>query len=242
MNAILEAPSVAAPPGRAVASAAWEIAGAHTPAGGESRREDLELLEAPRRRDEAAFATLVRRHSSTLRLALLYVPSRAVAEEVVQETWLGVIQGLDRFEGRSSLRTWIIRILLNRAKTRGARESRTIPLSSLGDPEGDEPAVEPERFLPAGDPYAGRWALPPAPWDGVPELELVSRETRERLREAIDALPLPQRQVLVLRDVEGWSSKEVCALLGLSEGNQRVVLHRARSKVRRALESYLAQA
>jgi len=187
--------------------------------------------------------TLVERYNaSLLRVALLYVPSRAVAEEVVQETWLAVLQGIGRFEERSSLKTWIFRILTNRAKTRAERERRTIPFSALSNPGVvPEAALEPERFRAPDDArWPGHWASPPAAWS-TPEARLESRETRERLRAAIEKLPPGQRAVLSLRDVEGWSSEEVCNALGLTETNQRVLLHRARSRVRKALESYLAQ-
>jgi RNA polymerase sigma-70 factor (ECF subfamily) len=165
-----------------------------------------------------------------------------VAEEVVQEAWLGVLKGLDGFQGRSSLRTWIFRILVNTAKTRGQRERRSVPFSSLWSPEpGDEPAVDPERFRPAGDPWAGGWLSPPADWADVPEDRLLSKETLARVREAIDALPPNQREVIRLRDVLGWTSREVVEALEISETNQRVLLHRARSRVRRALEGYLEE-
>ena len=191
---------------------------------------EAELLEALRAGDEDAFAQLVREyHPSLVRVARLYVPTQAAAEEVAAETWLAVLNGLDRFEGRSSLRTWIFRILTNIAKTRAVRDRRTLPFSALQDPA--EPAVEPDRFSASGE-----WAAPPEPW---PEAALLAAETRERLAEAIAALPPTQRAVITLRDVEGWSSEEVRNALDLSETNQRVLLHRARSKVRAALESYL---
>jgi RNA polymerase sigma-70 factor (ECF subfamily) len=176
-----------------------------------------------------------------LRIASLYTPSRAVAEDVVQETWLGVLQGLDRFEGRSSLKTWIFRILTNRAKTRGQRERRSIPFSALAGAEtnSDEPAVDPSRFQGDDEHFARGWASPPASWEEVPEDRLLSTETLSKVDEAIAALPEMQRIVITLRDIEGWSSQEVCNLLDISETNQRVLLHRARSKVRRALEKYL---
>jgi len=185
---------------------------------------------------------LVERYSpSMLRIASLYTPSRAVAEDVVQETWLGVIQGLDRFEGRSSLKTWIFRILTNRAKTRGQRERRSIPFSSLADreSEGSEPAVDPSRFMGEDDRFSHGWASPPTSWEDVPEDRLLSTETLSKVEEAIAELPEMQRLVITLRDIEGWSSQEVCNFLDISETNQRVLLHRARSKVRRALEQYL---
>ncbi len=203
--------------------------------------DDRPLIEALRNGDEAAFASLVDRyHASMLRLAMLYVPSRPVAEDVVQETWLGVLRGLDRFEARSSLKTWIFRILLNRARTRGQREGRTIPFSAVWSPEAepDEPAVDPARFRPT-DPWQDHWASPPRSWEDVPEERLLSGETLEQVRVAVEALPPAQREVITLRDVDGWSAAEVCNTLDISETNQRVLLHRARSKVRRALERYL---
>ena len=208
--------------------------------------EERALLDALRRGDEAAFVRLVEAlHGSMLRLAMAHVGDRAVAEEVVQDAWVGVLQQLDRFEGRSSLKTWILRIVSNRAKTRALRERRTVPLSALpgGDPgEADEPAVEPDRFLPAGHRWAGHWASPPRSWREVPEEVLLSRETLTEVRRAIDGLPPAQRTVVVLRDVEGMTAAEVCQLLGLTEGNQRVLLHRGRSRVRTHLERYLEQA
>jgi RNA polymerase sigma-70 factor (ECF subfamily) len=204
--------------------------------------DEQRLVEALRAGDERAFEALIERyHRSLLRLALMYVPSRAVAEEVVQETWLGVLQGLPRFEGRSSLKTWIFRILTNRARTRGQRESRSIPFSAAWSPEADsdEPAVEADRFLPLEHQSAGHWVSRPRDWNVLPEERLLSRETRDQIQQAIDALPGSQREVITLRDVEGWSSEEVCNVLEISETNQRVLLHRARSKVRHALEHYL---
>jgi RNA polymerase sigma-70 factor, ECF subfamily len=202
--------------------------------------EDLRTVEALRAGDEAAFRDLVERHhASLIRVALMYVRTRAVAEEVVQDTWIGVLRSLPRFEGRSSLRTWIFRILANQARTRARREARSVPFSSLAGPD-DGPAVDPDRFLSGDHPaFAGHWASPPRSWDAVPEEQLLARETRERVLAAIEALPASQRAVISLRDVEGWSSEEVRDLLEISEGNQRVLLHRARSKVRRALEDYL---
>jgi RNA polymerase sigma-70 factor, ECF subfamily len=203
---------------------------------------DAELVEALRAGDEDAFEALVREYQPSLvRVARMYVPTQAVAEEVAQETWLGVLNGIDRFEGRSSLRTWIFRILTNIAKTRAVRDGRTVPFSALQDPARvPEPAVEPDRFLDSEHPrWPGHWASKPAPW---PEEALVAAETQARIASAIDALPATQRAVITLRDVHGWSSDEVRNALDLSETNQRVLLHRARAKVRAALESYLEQA
>jgi RNA polymerase sigma-70 factor (ECF subfamily) len=199
-------------------------------------REDLALLGRLRDGDERAFEELVERyHRSLVRIALMYVRDRAVAEEVAQETWLAVLEGIDRFEGRSSLKTWIFRILTNRAKTRGEREGRQLPISAvLGD---DEPEVPLERFLPADHPQRPLgWAVPPRAW---PEERLLSRETVEEMRVAIAALPAAQQAVIGLRDVEGLSAEEVAAALDISAANERVLLHRARSRVRRALEEYL---
>jgi RNA polymerase sigma-70 factor (ECF subfamily) len=203
---------------------------------------DRELLEDLRRGDESAFVRLVEyHHAAMLRLAMSYVGDRAVAEEVVQDTWLGILRGLDGFEGRSSLKTWMFHILANQAKTRAQREARTIAFSALApaDADGDEPAVAPECFLPADHPYwPGHWASPLQPWGDVPEARILSQETRERLDRAIEALPPAQHQVITLRDIEGWTTEEICNLLQISETNQRVLLHRARSKVRQALEQY----
>jgi RNA polymerase sigma-70 factor, ECF subfamily len=200
---------------------------------------ESQLLDALRAGDEAAFAALVREYQASLvRVARMYVSTQAAAEEVAQETWLAVLNGLDRFEGRSSLRTWIFRILTNIAKTRAQRDGRTLPFSALQDPARvPEAAVDADRFLDPEHPrWPGHWAVRPEPW---PEDALVAAETQALLAEAIESLPPAQRAVISLRDVEGWSSEEVRNALELSETNQRVLLHRARSKVRRALESYL---
>ncbi len=206
--------------------------------------DERTLIDALRQGDEAAFATLVERyHVSMVRIAMLYARRRDVAEDVAQETWLAVFQGVDRFEGRSSLKTWLFRILTNRAKTRGAREARSVPLSALvsrggeGGEDQDEPAVDPSRFLGPEHPrWPGHWATPPKSWGESPETRLQNAETREVIDAAIAALPPSQREAITLRDIEGLGSEEVCELLGISEGNQRVLLHRARSKVRAALE------
>jgi RNA polymerase sigma-70 factor, ECF subfamily len=201
---------------------------------------DERILAALREGDEEAFRKLVREwHSSLLRVAQIFVPSRAVAEEVVQETWLRVLGALDRFEGRSSLKTWVFRILVNTAKTRAQREGRSIPFSALQDAARlPEAAVEPERFLPDDHPqHPGAWSSPPR---DLPEERLLAAETRDVVAAAIEELPANQRAVISLRDVEGWSSEEVRNALDLSEVNQRVLLHRARSRVRRALEEYIA--
>lgn len=200
------------------------------------------LVAALRAGDEQAFAALIAEHGPTmLRVAQMYVSTRAVAEEVVQEAWLGVLSGIGRFEGRSSLKTWIFRILSNTAKTRGEREGRSLPFSALGgEMEGDEPAVDADRFQ-AGGQWEGHWSSAPSRWSELPENRLVGKETIEIAQAAIAALPDSQRAVITMRDVEGWTSEEVRNVLGLSESNQRVLLHRARAKVRRALESYLEE-
>jgi RNA polymerase sigma-70 factor, ECF subfamily len=203
--------------------------------------EELRLVDGLRRGDEAAFMDLVRRYGpQMLRVARMYVASDAAAEDVVQETWLAVLNGIDRFEGRSSLRTWLFRILVNRARTRGSRDARTTPFSSLAREVGeDEPAVPEERFLDATSRWRGHWASAPTRWEDLPEERLLSNETLAIARRAIDALPESQRTVVTLRDVEGWESADVARLLGISEGNQRVLLHRGRAKVRKALEEHL---
>jgi len=184
----------------------------------------------------------VRRYQGPLlRVALVYARSREVAEEIVQDTWLGVLQGIERFERRSSFRTWLFRILVNRARTRGEREGRTVPFSALGEPalEPGEPAVSPERFLGPDHPeWPFHWAVPPRSWSGSPEERLLTRETLDLVEHAIAALPQAWREVITLRDVEGWTAGEVCNVLGISETYQRVLLHRARSRVRGALEHH----
>jgi RNA polymerase sigma-70 factor, ECF subfamily len=207
-----------------------------------SNEDEQRLVASLRVGDESAFEMLIDRyHGPLLRLAMLYVPSRAAAEEVVQETWLGVLQGLARFEGRSSLKTWIFRILTNRARTRGQREGRSIPFSAIGTPESEvaDPSVEADRFFPPEHASAGHWTSLPHNWEALPEEWLIGQETRAQIQQAINALPASQREVITLRDVEGWTSEEVCNVLEITETNQRVLLHRARSKVRRALEQYL---
>ena len=170
---------------------------------------------------------------SLLRVARMFVPTAAVAEDVVGETWLAVLNGIDRFEGRSSLKTWIFRILTNTAKTRGERERRSVPFSTLDLEGGFEPAVERSRFT-----GTGHWAVLPRAW---PEDRLLANETRLVIERAIERLPPSLRTVITLRDVEGWTADEVRNALELSETNQRVLLHRARAKVRRALEQYLSE-
>jgi len=187
--------------------------------------------------DEAAFALLVERfHGHLIRVAQVFVRDRSVAEEVVQDTWVAVVQGLPSFERRSSLETWIFRILTNRARTRGVREARSTPLSAFESDEG-EPAVDPARFT-----ERGGWASPPRRWeDQDPERLLMRGETMLVLQQALDALPPNQRAVVVLRDVEGLEAAEVCNMLEVSETNMRVLLHRGRAKLRAALEAHLGR-
>ena len=207
---------------------------------GSAAAEEAELVARLRAGDEKAFEALVEQHYGTmLSVARTYVKTRAVAEEVVQEAWLGVIAGLERFEGRASLKTWILRILVNTAKTRGVREARSVPFASLAGDDDDRPAVDPERFSGPSDPYPGHWSRPPADWRSLPEDALLGRETLAAVMAAIEALPPAQRTVITMRDVAGCDGPEVCAALGISEGNQRVLLHRARSRVRAALERRL---
>ena len=203
--------------------------------------DDPAVIAALRAGDEGVFADLMRMYNaSLLRVAQIYVASRSVAEDVVQDTWIAVFNGIDRFEGRSSLKTWIFRILTNIAKTRGQREGRTVPFSALERPETvPESAVDPSRFLPADhERWPGHWASKPQPW---PEERLLAAETLAVVERAIEALPPAQRAVISLRDLEGWSAEEARNALGVSETNQRVLLHRARSKVRQALEDYLSE-
>jgi RNA polymerase sigma-70 factor, ECF subfamily len=199
---------------------------------------DRELVQRLRDGDESAFAELIDSYGATmLRVAQMYVRDRATAEEVVQETWLAVLNGIDRFEGRSSLKTWLFRILSNRAKTRGERDGRMVPFSSLaGAGTDDEPAVDPDRFLGLDSAEPGVWAAPPRAW---PQDRVLAKETLSVIQMAIEKLPEAQREVIRLSDVEGWSPMEVAEALEISDGNQRVLLHRARSKVRVALEAYL---
>ena len=206
----------------------------------EGNRDNV-LLARLRQGDEGAFAELVTRHHSALiRMAMGHVADREVAEEVVQDTWMAVIEGLDRFEGRSSLRTWIFGIMIHKAKDRGIREKRHVNFSSFEsvDDEGDE-AVDPSRFHQSGE-WAGHWAFPPQPWDDqTPEKLMASQQAVSAMQKAIEALPKNLKEVLILRDVEGIEAKEVCELLKITETNLYVRLHRARERVRQAVETYL---
>lgn len=201
------------------------------------------MLARLRAGDELAFRELVTCHDRAMRrIALSYVRTPSVADEVVQETWLAVIQGLGRFEGRSSLKTWMFRILVNRAQSRWVREQRTTPFSSLSaDDEEDGPTVDPDRFLPAGHAAAGYWSVMPSRFFELPEDRLLAEETSALVAAAIEKLPGRQRQVITLRDIEGWDADEVCQCLGVSAANQRVLLHRARAAVRAGLEDYFME-
>src|ERR671923_182763 len=194
---------------------------------------DQHLIRSLKAGDERAFASLLDEYSSSLLgVAMGYVGSRAVAEEVVQETWLAVINGLDRFEGRSSLKTWIFKILTNTASTRGQRERRIVPFSSVGRDHEDAEGVDPDRFFSADHSrYPNHWSVGPTAWE-TPEDGLLAGETRDIMLDAIEELPPAQRAVVTLRDIEGWPAEEVCSVLEVTEGNQRVLLHRGRSKIR----------
>ena len=208
------------------------------PLTGTASEADLELVKRLRAGDEQAFMDLVDAlQPSMLRVARMYVSSHAVAEEVVQDAWLGVLKGIERFEGRSSLRTWIFRIVTNIAKTRGQREGRSVPFSSLAGDDLEAPTFDPSMFL-AGDDsqWPNHWSSIPSDWAGVPEDRLTGAETLRVVRTTLAGLPPMQAEVIRLRDVLGWSSQEVRNALELSQTNQRVLLHRARGKLRRALE------
>ena len=230
----LDDPSMPAPLG---SGAMGSHGGRRPPAPG----EEHELVARLRAGDEAAFGALIDEHSASMRrLARLYC-SDAVADDVVQETWIAVVTGIDRFEGRAAIRTWIYSILVNIARSRGVQEHRQIPFSAFTEPEeSSEAAVDPDRFRPAGDEWAGHWVSYPQRWDELPEQRFLSTEGVHTAMRAIEALPPAQREVVTLRDVEGWSSDEVVEALHLTPANQRVLLHRGRSKVRAALELALA--
>ena len=214
----------------------------------QAKHPDQTVVDALRDGDERAFRQLVETHHATMiRVATGFVPSHAVAEEVVQDTWLAVIKGIPSFEGRngSSLKTWIFTILANQARTRGAREHRITPMSSLigsaggaRDGDDDQCSVDPDRFMPDGHRWAGHWSNPPRRFDPTAG-EIEDDELRHIVETAIAMLPPTQQRVVWLRDVEGWTSTEVCDALDLTEANQRVLLHRGRAKVRAALEDHL---
>ena len=204
---------------------------------------DDELVMRLKAGDELAFRSLIDEYNAPLRrVARSYVSTDAAADEVVQDTWVGVVRGIDRFEQRSSLKTWIYRILLNIARTRGVRDKRSIPFASLGSDDDDGPTFEPERFQQAHDPHPGHWAGFPTRWHDQPEIRAVGHETIAVVRGALERLPPSQQEVVRLRDIEGWTSAEVCNALDLTETNQRVLLHRGRAKLRAALEIYFGEA
>ena len=203
---------------------------------------EMELVRALRDGEEAAFVQLVDSFGASMqRVAALYVRDRAIVQEVVQDTWVALLGGIDRFEGRSSLRTWLFSILVNIAKTRGVRESRSVPFAAIADDnDSDQVSVPSDRFLAEGSAWVGHWASAPPEWN-LPLERLLSSEVRHVIAVAIEELPDMQRRVVSLRDVEGWSSEEVCNVLELSETNQRVLLHRARSKLRDAIDRSTVQ-
>jgi RNA polymerase sigma-70 factor, ECF subfamily len=205
-------------------------------------QDEASLVTALRNGDEEAFAALVDAYGAAMRrVARTFVRSDAVADEVVQEAWLGALRGLDRFEGRAALKTWLFRIVANIARTHAVREARTLPFSALEldrEAEAYETAVSPERFQGADGRFPGGWTSFPPRWSNEPEAALLSAETRGLIEATIATLPDGQRLVITLRDVEGWDASEVCSVLELSETNQRVLLHRARAKVRAAIEDY----
>ncbi|MCK6576633.1 MAG: sigma-70 family RNA polymerase sigma factor [Anaerolineae bacterium] len=208
------------------------------------REEETQIISALRGGDEAAFMRLVQSYQGSLvRVAAMIIGDAEVAQEVVQETWIAVLKALPTFEGRSSLKTWIFTILMNRARTAARREGRYIGLALETDESGDDlPTVTPDRFHPAQTGVEARgWITPPRSWEEMPEEVFLSGEVRRLIHRTIDTLPQQQREVITLRDVEGVSAEEACNILSVSESNQRVLLHRARSKVRRALEAYLGE-
>ncbi|MFO0627680.1 MAG: RNA polymerase sigma factor [Polyangiales bacterium] len=203
---------------------------------------DRALVEALRAGDEAAFEGFVEAHgAAVLRAVQRHCHTSAVWDDVVQEVWITFLGSLARFEGRSSLRTWLLGIAIHQARNHGRREARSVPLSSLAREEasGDAPSVSRAHFRPDGDRWAGHWAVPPAPWHALGQTPALARELRDRLQQAVDALPPAQREVVVLRDIEGLDGPEVAEALGISEANARVLLHRGRARVRAAVEAYV---
>jgi RNA polymerase sigma-70 factor, ECF subfamily len=198
--------------------------------------EETALVERLRAGDRAAFAEVIDRHGGALlRLARSFLKNDAVAEEVVQDTWLAALDGLDGFEARSSLRTWLFTILANKARNRAVREARSVPWTALDSDDQDGPAVDPERFQ-----ADGHWREVPGPWtEENPERLAQGAETRTAIEAAIASLPQLQRSVITLRDVEGLEAEEICRLLAITLTNQRVLLHRARTRVRQVLETHL---
>jgi RNA polymerase sigma-70 factor (ECF subfamily) len=208
-------------------------------AGGRAASSDEQLVAGLRAGDERTFRELFERNYPMMkRVARGYVTCDAVAEEVVQDTWMAIVTGIDRFEGRSALSTWMFSILTHQAKSHSARERRALPFSCVGHGDVDEPAVDPDRFQKDDEAWPGHWATPPRPWQ-KPERRLLALEARDHLREALAQLPERQRLIVGLRDIDGHSAEEVCELLGLSQENQRVLLHRGRARLRAELETYL---
>ena len=204
--------------------------------------DEPQLISALRAGDDHAFMQLVDAyHVKMVRLAQSFVGNAMVAEEVAQEAWLGVLRGVQRFEGRSSLQTWIFTILTNCARTRAQREQRTVPFSDVFVAEDDdEPTVDPGRFQQEGR-WRGHWQDGPSSWREIPENRILAQETLDLVRSAIESLPPNQRTVILLRDVDGVEAADVCNILQISESNQRVLLHRARAKVQAALARYLSE-
>ena len=219
----------------------WDVRIRAVSGRGVASSHDLEMIQSLLDGDEMTFMSLVDQHQSTmLRIAQMYVSSRAVAEEVVQEAWIGILKGLSTFEGRASLRTWMYRIVTNLAKTRGVREGRTLPFSALSGDSDDDP-VDPAWFQGSADRFPGGWRSFPDDWRGIPEDRLIGSETLDHITLAMESMPPMQAEVVRLRDVLGWSSEEVCNALELTETNQRVLLHRGRSRIRRDLDGYLSE-
>lgn len=207
----------------------------------DAKQDESTLLTLLRQRDELAFSQLVEQyHTSLVRLARLFVKDERAAEELSQETWLAVLQGVDHFEGRSSLKTWIFTILTNKAKTRSRRDNRSLVFSDFEESEFEAPTVAPQRFKDASaGRWANHWAVEPTSWADLPEERILSAETLRLIRKTIEGLPDNQRAVITLHDIEDLSTQEICNILDISETNQRVLLHRARARVREALEEYL---
>lgn len=202
---------------------------------------EQDLVARLRAGDQAAFAQLVAAHTPTmLRAARVYVSSHEVAEDVVQETWIALVKGIDRFEGRSTLRTWLFKVLVNIAKTRGVRDRTMMAAELAAAPYPDGATVDPARFRPSGDQWPRHWVAPPAAWPDTPEGSVLSAEMMDVTRRELDRLPERQRMVVTLRDVFGFDADEVCTLLSLTTANQRVLLHRGRARVRECLADYLA--
>ena len=203
--------------------------------------DEARLIQSLRDGDEEAFVWLVKKyHKSLVRLANIYLQDIGLSEDTAQETWMAVLKSLDRFEGRSSFKTWLFTILANRAKTRNRREKSALQFVELGDETLNGPTVDIERFNPSdAKSFANHWSVAPSSWSGIPEEIFLSQELLDAIHQAIDSLPENQRAVITLRDIEGFSSVDVCNILRISDTNLRVLLHRSRAKVREILENYL---